>query len=172
MRMVPLLPNVVAARGPSRILPRERPSVKASDVLVVTLRRLPAAVTLAALLVLGASSCAPHASPAAPSRLIRIATQSPFSERYVAEGQALMLAVRLAVDELGGALRKHGLDVEVVNYDDRASVDAGLAMVSPSSTHPDLTNRGMTNVFRVCGRDDVQADLAARFIRQSLRART
>ena len=119
-----------------------------------------------------------------------------------------MLAVRLAVDELGGALEKYGLAVEVANYDDRASVeqavgdarsivadadivavvgpltsdvalkvapiyrDAGLPMISPSSTHPDLTNRGMPNVFRVCGRDDVQADLAARFIRQSLRART
>ena len=125
----------------------------------------------------------------------------------MAEGQALMLAVRLAVDELGGALSKHGLAVEVANYDDRASVeagvadarqivadpsimavvgpltsdvalevapiyrDAGLAMVSPSSTHPDLTDRGMPNVFRVCGRDDIQTDLAARFIGQSLRAK-
>jgi len=62
-----------------------------------------------------------------PSRLIRVATQSPFSERYLAEGQALMLAVRLAVDELGGALRKHGLAVEVVNYDDRASVEQAVS---------------------------------------------
>src|SRR5262249_41997564 len=50
--------------------------------------------------------------------------------------------------------------------------DAGLAMVSPSSTHPALTERGMPNVFRVCGRDDVQAHLAARFIVKSLKART
>src|SRR5262249_50100707 len=141
-------------------------------------------------------------------RVVRIATQSPFSERYLVEGQALMLAVRLAVDELGGTLRKHGLTVEVPNYDDQSSLeqavrdarfmvadplvmavvgpltsdvalavapiyrDAGLAMVTPSSTHPALTDRGMPNVFRVCGRDDVQADLAARFVVQSLKART
>ena len=183
----------MAARGPSRILPRARSSVKA----IVTL----------AFALSGASACAPFASESSPPRLIRIATQSPFSERYLAEGQALMLAVRLAVDELGGALRKHGLAVEVANYDDRASVedgvndarsivadasimavvgpltsdvalevapiyrDAGLAMISPSSTHPALTDRGMPNVFRVCGRDDVQTDLAARFIQQSLRAK-
>ena len=168
--------------------------------------RLCAAGTLA-LVVLGVSACASYAPVSAPTRTIRIATQSPISERYLAEGQALMLAVRLAVDELGGALRKYGLAVEVANYDDRANIehavsdarsivadadilavvgpltsdvalevapiyrDAGLAMISPSSTHPALTARGMPNVFRVCGRDDVQADLAARFIRQSLSAR-
>jgi branched-chain amino acid transport system substrate-binding protein len=194
MRMVPLLPDVVAARGPSRILPRERPSVKAIVALVLAL--------------LGVAACARHARELTPARVVRIATQSPFSERYMAEGRALMLAARLAVDELGGALTKHGLALEVANYDDRASVeqavsdarqivadpavlavvgpltsdvalevapiyrDAGLAMISPSSTHPALTDRGLPNVFRVCGRDDVQADLAARFIRQSLRART
>ena len=48
--------------------------------------------------------------------------------------------------------------------------EAGLAMVSPSSTHPWLTDRRLPNVFRVCGRDDVQADVAARFIEQSLGA--
>ena len=184
---------MVGLRGPFRILPRARPSVKAAVALVLTL--------------LGASACAPYASESSPPRLIRIATQSPLSERYLPEGQALMLAVRLAVEELGGALSKHGLAVEVANYDDRASAeaagtdarsivadsaimavvgpltsdialevapiyrDAGLAMVSPSSTHPDLTERGMPNVFRVCGRDDVQTDLAARFIQQSLRAK-
>ena len=183
----------MAARGPSRILPRAGSGVKAAVTFVLAL--------------LGASACAPYASESSPPRVIRIATQSPLSERYLADGQALMLAVRLAVDELGGVLRKYGLAVEVANYDDRASVpaavddarsivadaailavvgpltsdvalevapiyrDAGLAMVSPSSTHPDLTDRGMPNVFRVCGRDDVQADLAARFIQQSLRAK-
>jgi branched-chain amino acid transport system substrate-binding protein len=190
MWSLPLLPGFVAARGPSRILPRSRSGVKAAVTLVLALS--------------GTSACVPYASESSPPRLIRIASQSPFSERYLAEGQALMLAVRLAVDELGGSLRKYGLAVEVANYDDRASVEdarddarsivadaaimavvgpltsdialevapiyraAGLAMISPSSTHPDLTDRGMPNVFRVCGRDDVQADLAARFIRQSL----
>jgi branched-chain amino acid transport system substrate-binding protein len=194
----PLLPGVVRLRYPFRILPRARPSVKAACAALVPL----------AVAVVGTVACSTHALQRADPRVIRIASQSPFSERYLAEGQALMLAVRLAVAELGGALRKYGLVVEVANFDDQASIEqavrdarymaadagilavvgpltsdvalevapiyheAGLAMISPSSTHPDLTSRGMPNVFRVCGRDDVQADLAARFIRQSLGART
>jgi branched-chain amino acid transport system substrate-binding protein len=47
-----------------------------------------------------------------------------------------------------------------------------VAMISPSSTHPALTELGYPNVFRVCGRDDVQGDLAARFARDSLGATT
>jgi branched-chain amino acid transport system substrate-binding protein len=192
MWSVPLLPGVIATRGPGRILPRARAGVKAVIVLAA----------------LGLAACAPFVAPPGPARVIRIATQSPFSERYVAEGQALMLAVRLAVAELGGDLTRYGLSVEVANYDDRGSVeqavadaraivadpgvlavvgpltsdaalavaplyrDAGLAMISPTSTHPALTDRGMPNVFRVCGRDDVQADLAARFVGESLRARS
>src|SRR2546423_7282479 len=121
MWSLPLLSGFVAARGPRRILPRARASVKASDIHRLTPRRLPVAVTLA-LLVLSASSCVPHTSPSAPARLIRIATQSPFSERYIAEGQALMLAVTHAVDELGGALGEAGHDVEAADYYARASV--------------------------------------------------
>ena len=139
--------------------------------------------------------------------VVRIATQSPLSERYEAEGRALMSAVKLAVDQHGRALVRHGVAVEVAPFDDRgtASVgvddarrivadpaivavigpldsdvalavapiyrDADLAMLTPSATHPALTGRGLTNVFRLCGRDDVQTDLAARFVAKSLRAR-
>ena len=31
-----------------------------------------------------------------------------------------------------------------------------LLMISPASTNPKLTERGMSNVYRVCGRDDQQ----------------
>ena len=47
---------------------------------------------------------------------------------------------------------------------------ATLAMISPSSTHAALTGVDHANVFRVCGRDDVQGDLGARFARDSLGA--
>ena len=188
----------MTARGPSRILPRGRPSVKASLLLLPTL--------ILALSV--AVACAPYASQTSPPRLIRIATQSPLSGPYQAEGgEALMLAAKLAVQELGGALKKYGLLLELVSLDDRGDPetgvsdarhivgdpaivavvgsltsdvslavaevyrDAGLAMVSPSATNPALTDRAWPNVFRVCGRDDVQTELAARFVQRSLEAK-
>ncbi|MDX1482852.1 MAG: branched-chain amino acid ABC transporter substrate-binding protein [Alphaproteobacteria bacterium] len=39
-----------------------------------------------------------------------------------------------------------------------------VIMVSPGSTNPKLTERGMANVFRVCGRDDQQGQVAGNFI--------
>lgn len=40
----------------------------------------------------------------------------------------------------------------------------GILQISPGSTNPTLTERGLTNVFRVCGRDDQQGSVAADFI--------
>jgi branched-chain amino acid transport system substrate-binding protein len=39
-----------------------------------------------------------------------------------------------------------------------------LLMISPASTNPKLTERGMSNVYRVCGRDDQQGMVAGNFI--------
>ncbi|MEE8083932.1 MAG: branched-chain amino acid ABC transporter substrate-binding protein [Alphaproteobacteria bacterium] len=39
-----------------------------------------------------------------------------------------------------------------------------ILMISPGSTNPKLTERGMSNVFRVCGRDDQQGQVAGDFI--------
>ncbi len=39
-----------------------------------------------------------------------------------------------------------------------------ILMISPASTSPRLTERGMSNVFRVCGRDDQQGQVAGDFI--------
>src|SRR5437870_8668740 len=41
--------------------------------------------------------------------------------------------------------------------------DASLAMISPANTNPTVTDRGYPNVFRVCGRDDVQGAVGAEF---------
>jgi branched-chain amino acid transport system substrate-binding protein len=38
---------------------------------------------------------------------------------------------------------------------------AGIVMITPSSTNPRITERGLRNVFRTCGRDDQQARVAA-----------
>jgi len=39
-----------------------------------------------------------------------------------------------------------------------------ILMISPASTSPRLTERGMSNVFRVCGRDDQQGQVAGDFL--------
>lgn len=48
--------------------------------------------------------------------------------------------------------------------------DFDLAMVSPGSTNPRVTDRGLGNVNRVCGRDDVQGPVGAEFAVQDLKA--
>lgn len=49
--------------------------------------------------------------------------------------------------------------------------DADLAMVSSSSTNPRVTERGLNNVNRVCGRDDVQGPVGAEFAVKDLKAK-
>ncbi|MFC3325122.1 branched-chain amino acid ABC transporter substrate-binding protein [Mesorhizobium cantuariense] len=44
-----------------------------------------------------------------------------------------------------------------------------VLMITPTATAPDLTNRGLTNVFRTCGRDDQQAEVSANYLLQHLR---
>ena len=39
-----------------------------------------------------------------------------------------------------------------------------IVEISPASTNPKLTEAGKANVFRVCGRDDQQGDLAGKFV--------
>ncbi|HZD39259.1 MAG TPA: branched-chain amino acid ABC transporter substrate-binding protein [Terriglobales bacterium] len=50
--------------------------------------------------------------------------------------------------------------------------DAMLPMVSPANTATQITDRGYPNVNRVCGRDDVQGPVGARFAFQDLKLRS
>ncbi len=50
--------------------------------------------------------------------------------------------------------------------------DAMLAMISPANTATEITDRGYPNVNRVCGRDDVQGPVGARFAAQDLKVRS
>jgi branched-chain amino acid transport system substrate-binding protein len=45
----------------------------------------------------------------------------------------------------------------------------GVLMVTPTATAPDLTNRGLTNILRTCGRDDQQAEVAAKYVLDHLK---
>lgn len=42
--------------------------------------------------------------------------------------------------------------------------EANVVEISPASTNPKFTERGLTNVFRVCGRDDSQGPTAAKYV--------
>ncbi len=50
--------------------------------------------------------------------------------------------------------------------------DSMLAMVSPANTAVQITDRGYANVNRVCGRDDVQGPVGARFAAQDLKVKS
>ncbi len=50
--------------------------------------------------------------------------------------------------------------------------DAMLVMISPANTATEITDRGYPNVNRVCGRDDVQGPVGARFGAQDLKMKS
>ena len=49
--------------------------------------------------------------------------------------------------------------------------EAGIVQITPASTNPKVTERGLPNLFRTCGRDDQQGEAAANFITKTLKAK-
>jgi branched-chain amino acid transport system substrate-binding protein len=47
-----------------------------------------------------------------------------------------------------------------------------LAMISPANTNPTVTDRGYANIYRVCGRDDVQGVVGSEFAHGTMKAKT
>jgi len=50
--------------------------------------------------------------------------------------------------------------------------EVNLAMVSPANTNPLITDRGYKDVFRVCGRDDVQGVVGSEFAFKTLKVKS
>ncbi|MBF0146511.1 MAG: branched-chain amino acid ABC transporter substrate-binding protein [Magnetococcales bacterium] len=48
--------------------------------------------------------------------------------------------------------------------------EAGILHITPASTNPMVTERGITTLFRTCGRDDQQGSTGANFIVNTLKA--
>jgi branched-chain amino acid transport system substrate-binding protein len=72
---------------------------------------------------------------------------------------------------VAGRVAGRGVPFVVGHYCSAASIaasdvyaDAGVLQISPGSTNPRFTERGLRNVFRVCGRDDQQAAVAAEYV--------
>lgn len=49
--------------------------------------------------------------------------------------------------------------------------EEGVLQITPGSTNPQLTERKLQTVFRVCGRDDQQGQIAAKFLLESYRTK-
>ncbi len=49
--------------------------------------------------------------------------------------------------------------------------EADVLSITPASTNPQVTDRGLSGVFRVCGRDDQQGEVAGNYIASTLKAR-
>jgi branched-chain amino acid transport system substrate-binding protein len=49
--------------------------------------------------------------------------------------------------------------------------EENIIQISPGSTNPQLTERGLKNVFRVCGRDDQQGGVIGQFLVESYKGR-
>ena len=47
----------------------------------------------------------------------------------------------------------------------------GIAFITPSATNPKITERGLWNAFRTCGRDDQQGAVAAAYIAKNLKGK-
>ncbi|MEW6687359.1 MAG: branched-chain amino acid ABC transporter substrate-binding protein [Candidatus Edwardsbacteria bacterium] len=70
------------------------------------------------------------------------------------------------------------LDVIAVvgHYNSSASIpasaiynEAGIVQITPSSTNPEFTQQGYKQVFRVCGTDDQQGEVGAKFVLETLK---
>src|ERR1051325_6509494 len=49
--------------------------------------------------------------------------------------------------------------------------ESGLLVVTPSATNPKITERGMWNIFRTCGRDDQQGAVASAWILKNMKGK-
>lgn len=81
--------------------------------------------------------------------------------------QAVSVANKFVIEGVAGILGHFNSSCSIPASD--VYNRAGIPMITPASTNPVLTERGYKNVFRVCGRDDQQGYVAAKFVIDNLR---
>lgn len=84
--------------------------------------------------------------------------------------QAVAVANRLADRDQVAAVVGHFCSSSTLPASDIYD-EAGILMMTPASTNPTVTDRGLPAVMRVCGRDDQQGVVAAEFIVNKLHAK-
>lgn len=84
--------------------------------------------------------------------------------------QAVSIANKLVNDGVVGVIGHFNSSCSIPASDvyDRA----GIPIITPGSTNPQLTEKGYKGVSRVCGRDDQQGKVGADFVRDYLKLKT
>ncbi|MEW6686602.1 MAG: branched-chain amino acid ABC transporter substrate-binding protein [Candidatus Edwardsbacteria bacterium] len=83
--------------------------------------------------------------------------------------EAVLIAKKLLSEKVVGVIGHLNSDCSITASD--IYHQAGIPQISPSSTNPIFTERGLENVFRTCGRDDEQGKIAAEFAQKILKAK-
>lgn len=76
--------------------------------------------------------------------------------------QGVAIANKLATE--GGVVAIGNFNSAVSIPSSKVFEDEGIMMISPASTNPQLTEQGFELIFRTCGRDDQQGDVAAAWL--------
>ncbi|MBU0971713.1 MAG: branched-chain amino acid ABC transporter substrate-binding protein [Proteobacteria bacterium] len=84
--------------------------------------------------------------------------------------QAVAAANKLINLEVAGVVGAYCSSSTIPASDVLAEED--IIMITPASTNEKVTDRGLPYMFRMCGRDDDQAPAAAKFMKESLGAKT
>lgn len=82
--------------------------------------------------------------------------------------QAVSVANRMVEHEEVDAIIGHFCSSSTIPASEVYS-DAQILMITPASTNPLVTDRGIPTVFRTCGRDDQQGQVAAEFLVKTLK---
>jgi len=81
--------------------------------------------------------------------------------------QAVSIANKLVNDGVVGVIGHFNSSCSIPASD--VYNRAGIPMITPGSTNPQLTEKGYRSVFRVCGRDDQQGKVGAEFVTEKLK---
>jgi branched-chain amino acid transport system substrate-binding protein len=84
--------------------------------------------------------------------------------------QAVASANKLINLEVAGVIGAYCSSSTIPGSEALAEED--IIMITPASTHQDVTDRGLKYMFRMCGRDDDQAPAAVKFMQEALKAKT
>ncbi len=81
--------------------------------------------------------------------------------------QAVSIANKLVNDGAAGIIGHFNSSCSIPASDVYSR--AGVPMITPGSTNPQLTEQGYRSVFRVCGRDDQQGKVGAEFVVEKMK---
>jgi branched-chain amino acid transport system substrate-binding protein len=84
--------------------------------------------------------------------------------------QAVSVAHRLVNEDKVSAVIGHFCSSSTLPAS-QIYADENIVMITPASTNPMITERGLKSIFRACGRDDQQGKVAADYIYNNLKAK-